>query len=195
MAFGGVPVILFRDMITNESKGLKNKLARQIGEYLVCAELGRRGLIATPFAGNVPAFDIVVADDLCRSIPIQVKASRFPTWPGNAQDWMKIAFNPKTQKQTVLGKKAIQHPDLICVFVVIAPSDSQEKDRFFLLTKAQLQGILTKGYSGMLANCKIPGRRPRKPESYDCRPWLDALLHYENNWQLVSERLARSKRG
>jgi len=182
-------------MIKSTSKGLKNKLARQIGEYLVCAELGKRDLIATPFAGNVPAFDIVVADDLCRSIPIQVKATRFTTWPGNALDWMKIAFNRKTQKQTVLGRKAIQNRDLIYVFVVIEPSDSQKKDRFFILTKVELQDICFKGYKGMLANCRIPGKRPRNPKSYDCRPWLDALLVYENNWQLISERLARSKCG
>ena len=31
-------------------------LAAQVGEYLVCAELARRGLIATPFSGNVPEF-------------------------------------------------------------------------------------------------------------------------------------------
>ena len=30
-------------------KGLNNKLAGQIGEYLVCAELGKRGYIATSF--------------------------------------------------------------------------------------------------------------------------------------------------
>jgi len=34
--------------------GLTNKLTGQIGEYLVCAKLGKLGLIATPFAGNVP---------------------------------------------------------------------------------------------------------------------------------------------
>ena len=58
------------------STGRNNKLAGQIGEFLVCAELGKRGLIATPFSGNVPAFDILAADDLCNTVPIQVKASR-----------------------------------------------------------------------------------------------------------------------
>jgi len=38
--------------------GRNNKLTGQISEFLVCAELGKRGLIATPFAGNVPAFDV-----------------------------------------------------------------------------------------------------------------------------------------
>lgn len=37
--------------------GRQNKLTGQLAEHLVCAELGRRGLIATPFSGNVPTFD------------------------------------------------------------------------------------------------------------------------------------------
>jgi hypothetical protein len=53
------------------STGRLNKLAGQIGEYLVCAELGRRGLIATPFAGNVPTFDVLATDESCRTVPIQ----------------------------------------------------------------------------------------------------------------------------
>jgi hypothetical protein len=85
------------------STGRNNKLAGQIGEHLVCAELGRRGLIATPFSGNVPAFDILAADDLCRTVPIQVKASRSDTWPSNAQDWMDISFDPATKTQKNLG--------------------------------------------------------------------------------------------
>ena len=63
------------------AKGLSNKLAAQIGEYLVCAELGRRGYIATPFAGNVPTYDVLATDQHCRTVPIQVKATRGTSWP------------------------------------------------------------------------------------------------------------------
>lgn len=50
-----------RDPVTEtpdskRNRGLRNKLAGQVGEYLVCAEFGRRGLIATSFTGNVPDF-------------------------------------------------------------------------------------------------------------------------------------------
>jgi len=34
--------------------GRSNKLVGQTGEYLVAAELSRRGYIATTFTGNVP---------------------------------------------------------------------------------------------------------------------------------------------
>ena len=36
------------------AEGRKIQLTKQIGEYLVCAELGRRGFISTTFTGNVP---------------------------------------------------------------------------------------------------------------------------------------------
>ncbi|MGH7976805.1 MAG: hypothetical protein ACREC8_09085, partial [Limisphaerales bacterium] len=163
------------------SKGRNNKLAGQIGEYLVCAELGRRGLIATPFSGNVPAFDILAADDLCRTVPIQVKASRNDNWPSDAQDWMNISFDPETKAQKNLGPKKITNPDLIYVFVAIA--DESSKDRFFILTKKQLQAVCIKMYSTWMDKHKW--KRPRKPESYDCRHLISDMQIYENNWQLI----------
>jgi len=57
-------------------KGLSNKLAGQVGEYLVCAELARRGLVARSFTGNLPEFDLIFADDNLVTIPIQVVSSR-----------------------------------------------------------------------------------------------------------------------
>jgi hypothetical protein len=47
-------------------------LTGQIGEYLVCAELGRCDLIATPFSGNVPSFDVLATDKSFRTVLIQV---------------------------------------------------------------------------------------------------------------------------
>lgn len=56
--------------------GQQNKLAGQIGEFLVCAELGKLGIIATPFAGNVPNFDLLAANENGGTVALQVKASR-----------------------------------------------------------------------------------------------------------------------
>ena len=39
-------------------KNYSTQLAGQIGESLVVAELGKRGVIATAFSGNVPDIDI-----------------------------------------------------------------------------------------------------------------------------------------
>jgi hypothetical protein len=48
------------------------QLTRQIGEYLVCAELGRRGWIATTFTGSVPGFDILAANPIASAARICV---------------------------------------------------------------------------------------------------------------------------
>lgn len=46
--------------------GRSNKLVGQTGEYLVAAELSRRGFIATTFTGNVPHYDIIASDETGR---------------------------------------------------------------------------------------------------------------------------------
>lgn len=76
------------------STGRSNRLAGQIGEFLVCAELGRIGLIACPFAGNVPTFDVLATDEQCRTVPIQVKATRGDNWPSDARRWMILDLDP-----------------------------------------------------------------------------------------------------
>ena len=54
-------------------KNFNTQLSGQIGEHLVTAELGRLGIIAAPFAGNVPDIDVLAYAN-GKSVPIQVKA-------------------------------------------------------------------------------------------------------------------------
>ena len=169
------------------SSGHGNKLTGQVGEFLVCAELGRRGLIATPFSGNVPTFDVLATDKQCRTVPIQVKASQSDNWPSDARHWMHLELD-KEGKQNCLGKIQIEHPDLIYVCVAIASQG--ERDRFFVLTKADLQVICISGYKNFMD--RHDWRRPRNPASYDNRYFISGLEGYEDNWQLVMERLAGS---
>ena len=72
------------------STAYRNNLAKQMAEHLVCVELGRRDFLATPFSGNVPNYDVLVADATGHALPIQVKASRSTKWPSNALIWMDI---------------------------------------------------------------------------------------------------------
>ena len=172
-------------------KGRNNKLTGQVGEFLVCAELGRRGLIATPFAGNVPAFDILAADELCRTVPIQVKASNSDNWPADARHWMNIEFDEDTKRQNYREPAKIENPDLIYVCVAIAPANSTDGDRFFVLTKSQVQNAIIKGYSEWMD--KRDWVRPRNPESYDARYLIEAIAKYENRWELITQRLASTQ--
>ena len=172
------------------STGRNNKLAGQIGEFLVCAELGRRGLIATPFSGNVPAFDILVADDKCNTLPIQVKASRGDNWPSDARTWLAIELDPVTKVQINRGTQKLENPNLIYVHVTIA-SPHEGRDQFFILTKMQLQAVAIKHYSTWMDT--ISWKRPRNSESYDCRYAIKDLEQYRDNWKLITDKLQPSE--
>lgn len=172
------------------STGRSNKLTGQIGEYLVCAELGRRGFIATPFSGNVPAFDVVAIDEKCRTVPIQVKASQGDNWPSDARNWMDFEPMDESRVQKYISPKKILNPDLIYVCVSIAKPEKKEKDRFFILTKSNLQTACIADYSKFMN--KHNWLRPHNPESYDNRYHLSSIEEYENNWELITNRLNTS---
>jgi hypothetical protein len=168
------------------ASGLSNKLAGQIGEYLVCAELGRRDLIATPFSGNVPTFDVLATDELCRTVPIQVKASRGNQWPTDARHWMKLELENGIQNYT--GPSKLQNPELI--YVCVAIGKPGVRDRFFILAKADLQKVCVANYTGWMTTKNW--RRPRNPASYDCRYDASNLAAFEDNWDLITNRLKGS---
>lgn len=130
------------------TSGLSNKLTGQIGEFLVCAELGRQlDLVATPFAGNVPLFDLLVADEGCRSLPIQVKAARGLQWPTRADAWLNLEVVGGRQEDH--GDRVLEHPGLIYVYVAIAPrtdSATPPRDRFFILTRRDVQQLVGPAY-------------------------------------------------
>ncbi len=59
--------------------GRSNYLTKQAGEYLVAAELSRRGYIATTFTGNLPDYDIIALKVNNKSSVAHEK-NRIPTW-------------------------------------------------------------------------------------------------------------------
>ena len=104
--------------------GLSNKLTGQTGEFLVAAELSRRGYIATPFAGNVPHYDIIASDEKGKHVAIQVKSSRSPSWHLNVGRYCEVTFDGKKQ---ILGRAQRCPIDrLVYVFVMIRP-DGDDK--------------------------------------------------------------------
>jgi len=159
--------------------GRSIQLTRQIGEHLVAAELGRRGLIATPFAGNVPEFDLLVATDDGRSMPVQVKAINGPSWQFNAAKFLEIIIDDGFQ--TVLGPRKDVYRDLICVFVLLQTAGS---DVFYTLTVRDLQKLLATKYRG--------GRRPKNPQSTHCALWPEHLESFQG-WTRLDNALAKRK--
>ncbi len=105
---------------------------------------------------------------------------------------MGISFDGISKTQKYLGPKEMLNPALIYVCVAIA-KDKTSKDRFFILTKGQLKDVCIKSYSTWMD--KIEWKRPKKPESYDCRYQISDIVAYEDNWGIIIGQLSSFDKG
>ena len=154
--------------------GRSTQLTRQVGEHLVAAKLGRMGYVAAPFAGNVPLFDLLAADQRGFTIPIQVKAINGGSWQYQADAFLEIEIVDDFQH--VRDKKQLLNPDLVCVFVLLR---QDEQDEFYLLTLGDIQKITFGRYKSR--------KRPKKPDSMHCALSPEDLRDFRDRWQLLSE--------
>ena len=161
--------------------GREMQLTKQVGEYLVAAELCRRGFIATTFTGNVPEFDLLAIDEGYRTQPIQVKASNGHTWQFQLNRYLDIEVSDDGI-QTIHGKKQLDEPDLICIFVRLV---ALGKDEFYIFRLADLQGLILDGHARYLK--KHGGRRPRNPASMHTAVSTENLAPYRDNWDLLEQ--------
>ncbi len=166
-------------------KNYKTQLVGQIGESLVVAELGRRGIVATTLAGNVPDIDVLAfANDT--TLHLQVKAMRHSTTQFDAQKFIKIEFGGDIQR--AVGLNGELDPELIYVFVKV--SEVASGDRFFILLQRDLQKIILGNHEAWLK--KHGGIRPRNPKSTHVSISLTSLEVYEDNWVLIYQSLGAS---
>jgi len=158
--------------------GRDMQLTRQIGEHLVAAELGRRGIVATPFAGNIPEFDLLAANARGAAIPIQVKAIRSASWQFQIQQFLDVQM--RGSRQHVSGRKRLTNPDLICIFVQLR-DDSNPEDEFYIFTLRELQTHFHSTYKSRV--------RPRNPNSFHCAIRPQDLKAHKNNWSLIEKKM------
>jgi hypothetical protein len=163
--------------------GRQMKLVGQTGEYLVAAELCRRGLIATTFTGNVPDYDIIASTEKGKHISVQVKTIRGSTWQfGRIDKFVEIRFQGHAQ---IVGEN---HPspvkDLVFVLVKL---DSYGTDRFFICTWPELCNVLSKHHSEYLA--KHDGVRPKRWDSLHISISVKEISHFEDRWSLIESVL------
>jgi len=159
--------------------GREMQLTKQVGEYLVCAELCRLGFIATTFTGNVPEFDILAINNKYETKPIQVKAIKSGSWQFDASKFLDISFNGI---QKIERKKPLKNLDLICIFVKLI---SQSQDQFYIFRLKDLQDIVFRNHRGCLE--KYGGKRPRNPKSTHTAVSPANLSKYRDNWKLLKE--------
>lgn len=163
--------------------GRNNKLVGQTGEYLVAAELSRRGYIATTFTGNVPDYDIIASNKKGKHVSVQVKAKRGSAWQfGDVSRFFEISF--KGKRQIVGRPKKCPVQRLVVVFVAIDPDGN---DRFYILTWCALRDALRKGHIAYLA--AHGGRRPKKWKSKHAAIQEKHLKTHLDKWKVVKQCL------
>ena len=123
--------------------GRQVQLTKQVGEYLVAAELSRRGLLTATFAGNVPDYDIVATGGRGQTALVQVKAIAGPSWQFDIRTFTDVRY--KAGAQTMGQPTTPPAGDLICVFVRLN-KDGYGADRFYVLRWPELQRVLINGY-------------------------------------------------
>ena len=170
------------------ASGLSTRLTGQVGEFLVCAELGRRGILATPFAGNVPGFDVIATGGRLKTVPIQVKASNGTSWVTSLDGWLDIEFDNRRKKHVFRGKRRLENLDLIYVYVAL---NRDRGDRFYVLTQWRVREIIFKAYKRIMEPQDF--RRPNRPESMRWAIHQREMVGYEDNWGLITDRCSGKK--
>ena len=162
------------------SRNFETQLAGQIGESLVVAELGRRNIVATCFAGNVPDIDLLAYRD-GKTQHLKVKAWRNGAVNFDARRFLNIKI--ENNIQTVEGPDKSLDPNLIFVFVKIG--NKIGNDKFFILQQSALQLIIQKNYIEFIDSYKgdIPRNRQKTQNSVN----LQHLFPYYDNWNIIEQ--------
>ena len=152
--------------------GRQVQLTKQVGEYLVAAELSRRGLLTATFAGNVPDYDIVATGGRGQTALVQVKAIAGPSWQFDIRTFADVRC--QAGAQTMGQPTTPPAGDLICV-----------------LRWPELQRVLLNGYRGYLA--RHGGRRPKRADSFHTALRETHIEPFLDNWPLFDAFMEVSK--
>ena len=163
------------------AKSFKTKLIGQVGEHLVVAELGRRGIIATPFAGNVPDIDVLTYAN-GKSVPLQVKANKIGSWQFDASDFLEIRMDG--DRQIIEGLKPL---DTTLIMVLVKVGATLADDRFYILPQGRLQKAIHEVHDGWLK--KHGGVRPRNPRSFHTAVSEANIEGQRDRWDIIQKRL------
>lgn len=147
-----------------------NNLVGVTGEYYVCAELGKRGILALLTPKNNPLFDIVaVSSDAKRTVTIQVKTMS----EQNKQGW-KLGMDICERKS---------NPFLFTVLVNI----TKENIDFYIYEYDVLSEKVEQIYSDYLSTPKRngEGRKDISFRWFDLKQFSDDDFARKNNWSIL----------
>jgi hypothetical protein len=163
--------------------GRTNQLTGAVGEFLVAAELCRLNLLATPFAGNVPHYDIIASGRSGGHLAVQVKAINGFNWQFDIRKFADVQLSDDG-KQHVGKRHPEPFPDLMCVLVLLKGTG---QDRFFVLEWRELQDVLVRDYEAYLL--KFGGARPKKRDSFHFALGIEDVKPFENEWHKILEKI------
>jgi hypothetical protein len=167
--------------------GRHNKLVGQTGEYLVAAELSRRGLIATTFTGNVPHYDIIASNELGKHISVQVKAAwskggKTVSWQFNIRTFCDVTFKGKKQ---VFGK-ACPVP-VLNLMVVLVRCDESGQDSFYVCRWEELRDVILKSHLAFMKSHNWI--RPKNPASTHTAIKEADIVGFRDRWDKIEQGL------
>ena len=156
--------------------GLHSKLTGQIGEHLVTAELGRRGITATPFSGNVPDIDILAhANGITGHI--QVKAINKDSWQfSDIKRFLDVDLT--TSGQVVRGINRRLDRKIICVFVSLG--DKLGEDKFYIFKQGWLQDYFVEHY--------LARKPPKSINLFHCAIWERDMEQHLGKWKIMTNK-------
>lgn len=166
--------------------GTRNRLTGQIGEHLVSAILGTLGYYASPYAGNVPEFDLTaVNSQSLESFPVQVKTSNGGALVRSTIDkWIEHRIG-KDKIHHIGEPFQISNPNMIWIIVQLTNNDIKTA-RFFVCTKRQVQEKIVSNFTFFMK--KHEWQRPLHSSSKTVMLTVKELEEYEDNWSILGEK-------
>lgn len=147
-----------------------NNLVGITGEYYVCAELGKRGILALLTPKNNPLFDIVaVSPDASRTVTIQVKTMS----ERNTQGW-KLGMD-------ICAKK--NNPSLYTILVNLTGKEIE----YYIYEYDLLSKKIDKLYNEYLSTPKRDGgkRKDIAFRWFDLRQFTADDFSRKNKWEIL----------
>lgn len=173
------------------SSGAHNKLIGQIGENLVAAKLGTLGYYASPYAGNVPGFDLTAVDSkTLSSFPVQVKCSTGNTLVHSQIDrWIETHID-STGKYSFGELTKLEHPNMLWLMVNL-PNGQIENARYFICHEADIQTLAVERFLAFIKRHNY--RRPNGGTSKQAILSVRELHQFEDNWLLIDKQTNRHR--
>lgn len=160
------------------ARNFSNQLSGQMGEALVVAELGRLGVVATAFSGNVPDIDILAYKD-GKTTAIQVKAWKSGSVSFDARRFLKIEIADNKQIVGGVHESILRLP----IYVFVKLGESKSADEFYVLDQWTLAELVKEGYESFLD--LHGGVRPKNPQTTHNSVTLSQLLPFKDCWETL----------